>query len=315
MVNTNSTSMQSNINPYVINDVNGKAVSDEELYDVMSFAQQLYGNTFTHNIMTPELTNSRLKDATLNPLAGTQSDIEKALLHPKENEKQLVGYSEFFELTSMIYKRTLMYLSNLLSFSVKDIVCTNAELKDYKSAEYKKDYQEVCNFLDKFKIKEEFPKVMRELLRKDAFFGILRDDGDKYTIQELPGEFCILTGRFNYGWLFDYNMYWFMQPGVNIDMYPQIFKDMYNEIFEGGDFKYDSAANINNRDGSYVYWAQTSPVDGFWAWKMNPETATRIPYLAPLFQDVVLQPMVRQLQMNKYIIEATKVMVVNSYVE
>lgn len=307
-VSTNTQKRKTNINPYTINNVD-ESVTEEEVYDVLNFAQQIYSGTFMNNIMTPELTNSRLKDSTLNPLAGTQADIEKALLNPKSSEKLLTGYSEFFELTSMIYKRTLMYLSNVLSFSVKDIVCTNAERKDYTSAEYKKDYKEVCDFLDKFKMKEEFPKVMRQMLRKDAFFSILRDDGDKYTLQELPNEYCILTGRFNYGWLFDFNMYWFMQPGVNIEMYPEVFKEMFAQVFENGTYSYNNAANLNMRDGSYVYWAQTSPVDGFWAWKMNPESATRIPYLAPLFQDVVMQPMIRQLQANKYIIESTKVMV------
>lgn len=305
----NTQNKNSDVTHYEVNNSHDESISEETLYDVLTFAQQLYGGQLTNNIMSPELTNSRLKDSTLNPLAGTQKDIEKALLNPKDSEKQLVGFSEFFELTSMIYKRTLMYLANVLSFSIKDIVCTNAESKDYTSAEYKKDYAEVCNFLDKFKIKEEFPKVMRQMLRKDAFFSILRDDGDKYTLQELPNDYCILTGRFSYGWLFDYNMYWFTQPGVNIDMYPSVFKEMYHGIFSGENSKYDSAAKLNMRDGTYVYWAQTSPKDGFWAWKLTPETATRIPYLTPLFQDVAYQPMVRQLQMNKYVIDATKIMV------
>ena len=295
--------------PYKVINAEEEKVSEAELYDVLNFAQQMYGGSFG-NLMTPELTNSRLKDSSMNPLAATQSGIEKALLNPKDNERTLVGYSEFFELTSMIYKRTLMYLSNLLSFSVKDIVCTNAEMKDYKSAEYKKDYKELCDFLDKFNIQEEFPKVMREMLRKDAYFGVLRTDGDKYTMQELPNDYCILTGRFNYGLLFDFNMYWFMQPGVNIDMYPPVFRDMYNEVFTvENKAKYNTAASLSNRDATYVYWAQTSPTDNFWSFKMTPEIATRVPYLAPMFQDVVLQPMMRQLQTNKYIVESTKVMV------
>ena len=305
--NSATPTRKTNINPYIINDV--QEISENEVYDVLNFAQQIYGGTFMNNIMSPELTNSRLKDATLNPLAGTQANIEKALMNPKNSEKELVGFSEFFELTSMIYKRSLMYLGNILSFSVKDMVCINAEQEDYRSATYKNDYKEVCNFLDKFKIKEEFPKVIRQLIRQDVFFCILRDDGDKYTLQELPKNYCMLTGRFNYGWLFDFNMSWFLQNGVNIEMYPSIFKEMFLNTFGDEIYNYNSASTLDDRSGAFSYWSQTSPVDGFWAWKMNPESATRVPYFAPLFQDIVLQPMVRQLQSNKYIIEATKVMV------
>ena len=283
-------------------------LSEQELYDVLEFARRAYNGNYS-NVFTPDLINQRMKDVNLNPLASTQEKVTDALKDPKNNEENLIGYSEFFELTSMIYKRMLYYLSNLLSFSVIDLICVNAEYDDYEKPAYKKDYEKVCDFLDKFNIKQEFSKVMRELLRTDAAFFIFRDDGNKYILQELPQQYCKITGRWDYGLLFDFNMYWFLQPGVDISMYPDVFKKKFNEVMYDNNGNYIPSAEIDHRNGTWVLWTQTSPEDGFFAWKLTPEISARIPYLAPLFQDVALQPLMRNLQTNKYMIEATKAMI------
>ena len=285
------------------------SITKEELFDVMEFARNIYNSSLS-NVFTPDLINQRIQDVTLNPLSGEQDDIKKALSDPKNNEENLIGYSEYFELTSMIYKRLMYYFSNILAFSVKDVICMTAEAEDYHTLKYKKDYKIACDFLDKFNIKQEFSRVMRELMRNDAAFFILRDDeeGSKYTLQELPQKYCMITGRWDYGVLFDFNMYWFLQAGVDINMYPPVFKKMYNKVmYKSGSGQYKPSAPVDYRNGNWVLWAQTSPEDGFWGWKLTPELATRIPYLSPLLQDIALQPLLRNLQTNKYIIEATKV--------
>ena len=182
-------------------------VSEQAVYDVLEFARQAYSGMYPQ-IFAPDLINSRMKDVNLNPLEATQKGVEKALANPKYSETELIGYSEFFELSSMIYKRMLLYLSGLLSFSVKDIICLNAEESDYTKPKYTKDYKIVCDFLDKFNVRQEFSKVMRQLLRKDTSFWVLRDEGQKYTLQELPEQYCMITGRWDYGLLFDFNMQW-----------------------------------------------------------------------------------------------------------
>lgn len=274
-----------------------------EVYSVIDFAKNMY------NVFTPQLVNQRLQDITLNPTQATQDKIEKALQNPKNNEENLIGFSEFFELTDMLYKRTLLYLGNMLSFDIT-YTCTNAEFKDYNTPAYKKDIAKVYEFLDKFNCKQEFKKVVRQLVRQEEFYCVFRNDSEKYTLQELPQKYCLNTGRSDYGMLFDFDMYWFMQPGVSLDMYPNVFKKLYKKVF-GANTKteYNPAASIDRRNGSYVYYVQTSPDDGFWSWKFNPDIQSRVPFLSPLFSDLVIKPIIRELQTNTYIIEATKIMV------
>jgi hypothetical protein len=150
----------------------------------------------------------------MNPLTpDTTTVITDALAAPKDNEVTLRGYSEFFEYTNMLYKRLLNYLGNMLSFNYT-YYCVNATEEELKSEKYKKDEKILIDFMNKFSLKREFKKVMRMLIRQDAFFCCLRNDMfDQYILQELPIDYCVITGQWEYGFVFDFNMLWFMsQP-------------------------------------------------------------------------------------------------------
>lgn len=285
-------------------------LSEQELYDVLEFAKNVYGGNIIPNIYTPELVNARMKDLNLNPLTATEANIEAALKDPKNNEAQLIGYSEFFSLTSMIYKRLTGYMAQMASFDYT-FTCLNATKEDYKSKKYKKDLQIAYDFLDKFDVKRELKKIMNQLLEKEVYYGVLRDDSEsKYIFQELPYSYCKLTGRSEYSLLFDFNMqYFFSQSGVDLNMFPDIFKDYYNRIVELKNNGYNPSASLNKRTGEWVHWVQTSPEDNMFAFKFNTESATIVPYLAPLFSDIVLAPMMRNLQKNVNILKAQKVLV------
>jgi len=282
-------------------------ISETEVWDVLEFARNM--NSTMPTVFNPDLVNTRLKDVTMNPLSGEEADITRALADPKNNEAALRGYSEFFEYTNMVYKRTLHYLGNMLAFDLVP-VCINANPEDYNSPAYKKDEAKLYDFLDKFDYKNEFTKIARQMLRQDAYFGIFRDEGSKYVFQELPIQYSKITGRFEYGFLFDFNMAWFLsQTGVDINMYPPVFKKYLNRIMDGKNQGYVPSKTLDHRTGEWAYWVQTSPEDGMWSFKMNQEQIGQMPYFAPMMPDIVIAPLIRNLQRSKYIIEASRVLV------
>lgn len=281
-------------------------LTTDQVFDVLRFASQIYG---MQNVYTPDLVNSRMKDVTMSPQMATVDKINNALLNPKNNEQLLIGMSQFLELNSMLYKRILLYFSGLMSFDF-NYICENIkDSSEYDSPAYKKDLLTVQSFFDKFNMKYEFKTIMKQLMRQETFYGILRDDGDKLTIQELPQNYCQLTGRFSQGLLFDFNMYFFLLPGVDIELFPSAFKKMYRKAFvKPGTLDYNPAAQLSMRDGSWVYWVQTSPEENFVAFKFFPEIITNVPFLSPLMADVVLQPVIRSLQTNSFIQQASKML-------
>lgn len=279
----------------------------DEFWDYVEFSRNL---GLFNQILTPDLVNQQLKNITLNPLQSTADQIDTALASPKDNESNLIGYGQNFELTDMLYKRQLLYIGNLPSWDLS-YVCTNAEDdEDYNSAAYRKDEKIAREFLDKFDYKAEFSTIFRQLTRQESFFGILRDEGDKYIIQELPYQFCKITGKFEYGLLYDLNMYFFIQAGVDINGYPNAIKKKFNQVFGNKKItEYVPSASLDSRTGKYVYYVQTSPEDNFWMWKMTPEIVTQVPFFAAMFPDLVLRPLVRNLQKNRYIQQASKLLV------
>jgi hypothetical protein len=207
----------------------------------------------------------------------------------------------------MIYKRLLAYLSNMLAFDYT--YTTTAEAGDYKLPKYKKDLKGFENFVEKFDYEKEFRVVIKEMLRNDAYFGVLVDAGNKYILQELPSEYCKITGRWEGGFLFSFNFYWFLQPGVDIDMYPPFFKKKYNEIWGKANKNraYDPSLPPELRgSSSWIYW-QDVPVSLGVCFKLTPELATRLPYFTPLFNDLILQGLMRNLQKSIAMAEASKI--------
>lgn len=251
-----------------------------------------------------------MQNINMNPVEATISGLEKALANPKDSEDILRDYSTFIENNNMYYKRLIRYFSDMSAFHIS-FDCINAQKdSDYNSKQFKQDIGVLDDFISKFNSKEEFQKIFRQLIRQGVFYGVLRKSEDKYTIQELPPKFCKITGRHAYGLLFDFNMQWFIgNYGVDIGMYPKIFRKMYRDVFDENSPTYNPSKKITNRNSRYMYWHQTSPVDGFWAWKISPELATIVPYFSPMFPGFSYSSVIRGLQNDKYFIAASKLLV------
>lgn len=281
-------------------------MTEQEAYDVLKFAQNM--SPYYSNVYTPDITNNRMQRINMNPSKATTEQLEMALANPTDNEDNLIHYSQSFELGDMVYKRLLAYVGNLPSFDLT-FYPINATPEDLKKPSYKKDYNAVLEYLEKFNYKQEFKKVMRQLVRQEVFYSSYRDDGTAYVLQELPQDYCKITQRWDYGLLFDFNMNWFLQTGIDINSYPNIFKEMYNKFLSANQSNYIPSNSIYKRDGSFSYWVQTSPEDNFWMWKFNPEIITKVPYFAPMFPDLAQKSLIRNLQKNIYVLQAQKVMV------
>jgi len=273
-------------------------MTEEEVYDVLKFAQSLgYNNA----IITPFLLNSRLKDISLTNRSPDEAALDSAMADPKNNEIALLEFSQDFEQKSQSYKKLLSFYGNMLSFDMT-YDCVNGSYKDFKSKEYSADLDIFKKFIDSFNYKEQFSSVVGELLRNEAAFYCKRiDDSSKQMVlQELPANptWTLINGHSAYGLLFDFNMYWFIQPGIDLRGYPRFFADKYKQLWDSGAFKgYSPFMPADTRNSSWTYWTQI-PLDVGWMWKLNPTIATRIPKYAPMFLDLIQQPLMRALQKN-----------------
>lgn len=287
----------------------------EQLQDVIQFSQALYAAE-NIGIYSPWLSNQLLQGLNNNPRIPDLDKIKEALADYKNQAKDLQGYMEFMNNYDMIFKRTLQSYANVLAFDLQ-IVCTNAFTQaDYESDEYKEDKKRIYKFLDRFDYIQEFKNVVLEVLLHETYFTWFRktkwgNQGMKCALQIMPQDYCILTGYWENGLLWDLDYNYFLQPGVDIDGFDPSIKKTFYSMF-GPDSKpiinYRPTAPLNKRTGQYAYWAQTSPNDGAWAWKFDPKNFNATPYLAPFLKDAIMNDEVAQLQVDKDMISAYAVL-------
>ena len=289
-------------------------ISKENLEYALTFTRKLFNGEMNlmNGILTPSLINSRMKDINQNPTSATATSLASALKDPKNSELQLQEFSQDFENQSQVYKKLLAYLGNILAFDLT-YVSINAKKSDYKTKKYKDDLAIVADFLDRFDHKHEMSMVVQELLRNDAYFCCPRgiNGNGKIVLQELPSSpiYTKIIGRWDYGFRFAFNMQWFLNPGVNIDMYPDFFKEAAKNLFgEDGKTKSYNPLSTISSSSSFAYWKNVD-VDAGWCWKMNPSQALRFPYYTGLFLDLLQQPDMRALQKDVNMAAAAKMLI------
>ena len=293
-----------------------ESITEEEVsqvlnaWDFLEFANNYNSQFYNRGYYTPEVVNRQMQNINMNPVESTVKGLEEALRNPKDSESILRNYATNLEIQNMYYKRLIRYTSDMPAWNLTfDVVNLNKE-SELNSKEYKEDLKILDDFCSKFDFREEFSIVLRQIIRQGVYYCVLRNEGEKYVLQELPPDFCMITGRHAYGLLFDFNMNWFIQNyGIDINMYPKVFKKMYRDVYKRTSIKYNPSTDVDKRNSSFVYWHQCSPNDGFWAWKISPELATIVPYYSALFPEIASQPIVRKLQEDKYFIEASKLLV------
>lgn len=279
-------------------------ISKDVNFDYSSFQK---GYRSSYGAFNPITQNQLMKNINLNPMVASAEEIRNALDNPKNNEGTLISMAQNEYIRNMIYKRNFDYIANLLSFNLS-IQCVNAKHSDYNTAKFKKDFAKVEDFINKFDYRSEFRKSVFNMLNSETYYCILRMDmcPDKYVLQDFPYQYAKITARSSHGLVADYDLSYFINSMVDINLFPKWIKKKYSSLFKGKDGYYPSNS-LDNRTGTFSLWVQTSPEDGAWVFKMNPDFIANIPYFAPILSDTSLIPVFRGLQMNQSMAAVKKV--------
>ena len=287
-----------------------KLLTKEQVNTVLEFADALRGYSYSEGIWSPWLANQTLKDLNGKPIAPSNNDLRKALANYKSQNGELQDFMLFANSYDMIFARTLESYINSLSFDLQ-VVCANAYSSDeYTSDEYIEDKKKINEFLLKFDYKKEFRNVAKQLLLRETYYTWFRktkwgNKGMKFALQVLPQERCLLTGYWEKGLLFDFDMNYFLQAGTDIEGYDPVFKKYFQRTFGNSPIQnYRPTNPLNDRTGTYAMWTQTSPEDGAWAFKFNLSDFSSNPFLAPALKNVLANDQIELMQYDKDIAEA-----------
>ena len=108
-----------------------------------------FAKGYENGMYSPIIQNQLMKELNINTIVPDKNDIEEALRDPINHEEGLVSYGQSYYFSSLMYKRNIEYLASLPAFDL-ELTCINATGDDYKSEQYKKDYNTIAKFLDRF---------------------------------------------------------------------------------------------------------------------------------------------------------------------
>lgn len=299
-------------------------ISEYELDQVLQFANNLYTGFGNYGFFTPFSQNQNLLAINNNPKVPTYEKLVEAFKSEPYDNGLLSSYSEFMEVWDSIYAKTFRYLESLLSFDLT-YTCKNVKTpNDYKSKEYKEDLKRVHKFLDNFDYKQEFKKIVKEILRKETCYVWFRDShedietpididsdetkikrNEKFSLQIMPRNYCMLTGYFNSSQLlYDFNINYFLKSNVDINLFAPSLKVKFKKAYDDKESKYLPSSQLDYRNGEFANWVQCSPNDGAYAFKMDLSNFRQVPPFASLMKTALNNDTIQQLQIDKDIISA-----------
>lgn len=298
-------------------------ISKESVESVVEFANAMYNGLGGFGYFaTPFTQNQNLVSLNNNPRVPTYEKILEALRNSPMDGQTLCGYSEFMEVWDTIYGKTIDYLTGLLAFNI-GYKPTNMKdpSKEMSSQPYKDDIRRVEKFLRTFNYKQEFRKIVKEVLRHETSYVWFRDTraiynpidieeddikkNEKFALQMLPQNFCVLTGYVDGGeLLYDFNMNYFLNGTVDINLFAPELKKKFKETFTDTSGAYVPSAQLSNRNGSFATYVQCSPNDGAYAFKFDISNFRQVPPLASLMKSVFDNTTIEQLQKDKDIASA-----------
>lgn len=285
-------------------------VSKEEVFDVIKFASAMYGYGYNYNLLTPDLLNQRIKDISFNPLSPTSANITDALNNAKNSEEQLRDYIEFFEILSMPLKRIFSYMTSHLALDLQYTVKNTMKDDEYNSNKYLKDKEILYEYFDKFDYRASFRNIAKQLLRNEICVVTPREDKETIVLQELPLQYCKITAKGRRAPLVSFNFYYFIQPGVDINLYPDFYKRKYVELFGGKDDvqKYNPSLPPELRGNSeYNFWVDLPPTEG-WVFKLDTSLMTAVPYFSAMLPLLINDQTMIALQKNINMASAAKIL-------
>jgi hypothetical protein len=259
-------------------------------------------------IFNPLMLNQVLKNINMFPSSKTREELLKMVHNPKSNEQDLRRFCQYLYNVQMPFKRLVHYYSNMLTYDIS-VLPINASEKDMKTDKFKRDYENIWQWLGNFNLKKEFRQINTGMLLDDAKFMYLRTDGDRIAFQEMPVDYCLIDAKFEYGWLYSFDLHYFYQQGVDINAFAPEFMEYYNNYkLLVQDKKYIPNIRPEQRDGRWCYWQQINPQNS-WVFKFHSIFAALIPPLLGLFVDANEIDNFKNLQASKTALDMFKLLI------
>lgn len=228
------------------------------------------GSGFYQN---PIWMNSILKQVSGLPAKYERERVIEYLTNPIFCEKALKDLAQWMYVNTQHFQRIVNYFATILDFRYYVYPTNATSEKDFNSPAYKKSLKVVHDFLNRFNIKQEFGKAMFVSCLEDTGFWYLREDKEHISLQRMPTDYSLIVNHGFLGYIYSFNMVYFLTPGVSLSNFAPEFAFYYREFLLG-------------THSIPFYWKELEPDKGI-VFKWNENFAGNLPPLLGLYLDTL----------------------------
>jgi hypothetical protein len=245
-------------------------------------------------LFSPQMLNSLLKWADGMPYQYSRDNIIELLKDPVKNEKAIRQMHLYFYYNNLFYKRTISYFASMFTYKY-NLIPLVLDVSEINTASFKRSYAKAKKWAFKFNEADEFRKVTETCIGEDVGYYYIIENQDTIHLQKLPSDWCMITGRTNYGYTFKFNLMYFMRYGITeIENYPPEIVNEWMRLM-------NDDPEIFKREP--FLWMDINPENSV-VFKFNENVATILPVFLGLFLDLIEIVEFKQLIKSKAQLEA-----------
>jgi len=179
----------------------------------------------------PHLSNQLMKEIGTVPNVQSVDDIIKMIKKPYMYERELRQLSRYLEYAVMAYNRIVDHFTKILLYNHELQPLTPPPAKSEQIQTYLNGRTRCIDWLRKFRAREKFEGVTKSIIEDGAKFIYVRQSGEYIDLQEMPIDYCKITGRTNLGFTYSFDMSFFDRWG-NVALYAPEFAEWYKEVMD-----------------------------------------------------------------------------------
>lgn len=206
--------------------------------------------------------------SSLRPRKHTREQIRRYVNDPNKYEQQLREVSLYLYVASPHYMRLINYFYSMLTLDYV-VIPYSLDKERLNYDRFIKSYKNVVDYIEAYNIKHTFSKVLFSLLLTGVYYGYERWVKDSFVLQNLPTEYCKITGIEDGIFTFSMDMRYFDKNKID----PNDFGDEINSLYD----KYKSTKEP---------WQQINAENGV-CFTFFPNLPWQVPPFAGIYEDIM----------------------------
>jgi len=231
------------------------------------------------NRAIPQVGQDFTQSLNISPRAPTQKELVDWLKNPSRFGKQLRDASQYLENCIMQYQRSIKHMASIMTFKYDMRPLSKMPKDTSAKATYMQSMDTCHSILQKLNIKYQFEKINWEIMEVGAKFVYIRQTDNFVTLQDMPIDFCYITGKWDLGFTYAIDLTYFDKIANARFLAPDFYD--YYEVF----CKMRQLGLSGSELGFYQYYPV--PVEKGFVFTFDPIHAQATPPLKGTFKDAL----------------------------